>query len=46
MNFRQLSMGGLLALLLLGDVQAQGLRDELKGILAKSLGTCENNQVG
>lgn len=27
MNFRQLSMGGLLALLLLGDVQAQGLRD-------------------
>ena len=29
MNFRQLSMGGLLALLLLGDVQAQGLRDAM-----------------
>ena len=29
MNFRQLSMGGLLALLLLGDVQAQGLRDAI-----------------
>jgi len=29
MNFRQLSIGGLLALLLLGDVQAQGLRDAM-----------------
>jgi len=29
MNFRQLRMGGLLALLLLGDVQAQGLRDAM-----------------
>ena len=26
--------------------EAQGLRDELRDILAKSLGDCKNNQVG